>query len=124
MKRGDVEVLEPNRCIPMCVVVLTRSRVDKFLVCLGDFLPPGWSIRIVWKVLRTVLECEPLARSSGGQHAAEFKWELYNLLVEHGLDVSVQCLWIDVHNLIQKRPVALVDLRLLGILRACPGGRS
>jgi len=60
LQHSDIKVLKPRRRVPMCVIVLTRSRIEKYLVCFGDFLPSGWGIRIVWQELGTVLEGEPL----------------------------------------------------------------
>lgn len=122
LERSEVETLKSRWRVLMRVVVLTRSRVDEYLICLCDFLPVGWSIRIVWQVLRTVLECKSLVCPVLRQYASGYGNRFRDLLVQHRLDVPVQSLWIDVHDLIQEWPVALVDLGLIGVLRVCLAG--
>lgn len=59
-KRSEIKVLEPRWCISMCVVVLTLVRIYERIVRLGDLLPLGWSVWVVWKILGTVLERKSL----------------------------------------------------------------
>ena len=59
-KRGEVEVFERGWRVAVSVIVLTRSRVDEYLVRFGNLLPVSRSIGIIWQVLGTVLQRKPL----------------------------------------------------------------
>jgi hypothetical protein len=60
LKRSEVEVFECGWRIAVSVIVLTRSRVDEYLIRFGNRLPLNRSIGIIWQVLGTVLQCKPL----------------------------------------------------------------